>query len=366
MRHKNLSRPKIPPRLVRNAAGQYLIRYWCNLTGRYKDVSTGTSSESDAQMLMNKGDFAQVALLGQVTRITRHMIETLTGDKAVSFEQATDAYLRHVSDRGRSESTVERYKLIFLGWRLPPGKPVELLAETDCDEYINRQDGAHARTREMRRKILGSLFAFCNNHGWMTRNPAKLVDVRHGLLSQKQLLPAERVPFTKEEIALLLANAKGFWNLAVRLSQATGMRLGDICTLDWASVGTEGPVKWMTMKTAALVEAAPPPELLAEIRALYPTGSNYCFPKYAHRYLCVPMRTEIIREFRVLCRKLKIEGKSFHCLRHGFAQDHKNEQKRELLDRLIEELALDRTKLAMGHSSSETTKGYLGNGRDHP
>ena len=99
--------------------------------------------------------------------------------------------------------------------------------------------------------------------------------------------------------------------------------------------------------------------LIAEIRALHPTGSNYCFPKYAHRYLCVSMRGEIVREFRTLCRKLGIEGKTFHCLRHGFARAHEAEQKRALLDKLIDELALDKTKLAMGHSSSETTKGYL-------
>lgn len=359
MRRKKPASLRIPPRLVRSDNGIYTIRYWCERAGRYKDVSTGTSSEGEAQIIMDKGDLANVATLGQVARIKRHMIEALTGDKAVSLEQATAEYLRHVGDRGRSESTVQRYGEILLAWRMSPLKPVEMIGESDCDEYINRQDGAHVRTRNLRKTVLGAFFAFCNNHGWTTRNPAKLVDVRHGLLSQKQLLPAERVPFTDAEIALLLTNTRGFWSLAIRLSRDTGMRLGDICTLDWDSIGTEGPMKWMTMKTAALVEAEPSPELIAEIRALHPTGSNYCFPKYAHRYLCVSMRGEIVREFRTLCRKLGIEGKTFHCLRHGFARAHEAEQKRALLDKLIDELALDKTKLAMGHSSSETTKGYL-------
>lgn len=359
MRRKKPAHLRLPPRLVRNDRGIYNIVYWCERSGRYLRLSTGTSIESEAQLLLDKGDFTAVATLGQVARIKRHMIEALTGDKAVSFGQATTAYLKHVAERGRSESTVERYRLIISTWRIPDGKPVETISEADCDEYINRQDGAHARTRTLRRTVLGAFFTFCNHNGWMTRNPAKLVDVRHGLLMQEQLLPAERVPFTDEEIAKLLANTEGFWHFATRLSHATGMRLGDIATLDWASVGTEGPVKWTTMKTGALVEAEPPPELVAEIRRLYPTGSSYCWPKYAHKYLCVSMRTEVIREFRMLCKKLDIHGKSFHCLRHGFAQAHKVEQKRALLDKLIDELALDRTKLAMGHSSSETTKGYL-------
>lgn len=359
MRRKKPAHLRIPPRLVRTDSGQYVIRYWCERSGRYKDITTGCSSESEAKILMDKGDFANVAILGQIARIKRHMIETLTGDKAVSIAQATGEYLRHVGERGRAESTVERYRTIFTAWNLAAATPVEAITEADCDEYINRQDGSHVRTRGMRKKIMASFFTFCNNHGWMTRNPAKLVDVRHGLLTQEQLQPAERVPFTKEEIALLVANTKGFWHYAIRLSEATGMRMGDICTLEWASVGIDGPVKWVTMKTAAMIEAEPPPELLAEIRALHPSGSNYCWPRYAIRYRCVPMRTEIIREFRVLCKKLKIEGKSFHCLRHGFARAHEVEQKHALLDKLIKELALDKTRIAMGHSSSETTKGYL-------
>ena len=359
MSRKKPAHRRIPPRLVRTDNGQYAIRYWCERAGRYKDIATGCSSESEAQILMDKGDFANVATLGQVARIKRHMIETLTGDKAVSVGQAITEYLRRVADRGRAESTVDRYKRIFDVWNIPEGRAVEMISEADCDEYINRNDGSHVRTRELRKVVLGSFITFCNHHGWMTRNPAKLVDVRHGTLSQKQLLPAERVPFTKEEVALLLANTKGFWNIAIRLSEATGMRIGDICTLDWESVGTDGPVKWITMKTATLVEAEPPPELIAEIRALHPSGSNYVWPKYAYRHMSVAMRTEVFREFRVICKKLGIQGKTFHCLRHGFAQTHEREQKQALLNKLIEELALDRTKLAMGHSSSETTKGYL-------
>lgn len=356
-----VQRPRRPPALKLNEEnGIWQVEYWCQRLKRYTCVTTGTSDKTEASLILDKGDIAQVALLGQVNRMKRSMMLTLTGDKIVNFGQAVGQYLRTLTERGRAESTVQKYKLLLSLWRIPDERPLELINESDCEEYLNRPDETHFRTRKLRRVVMGSFLKFCQHHGWVSKNVAKLSDIKRPLLTQSQLLPMKRQPFTEAEMALLLANTKDFWNLAIRISAATGLRLGDVATLQWISLEPDGRIYIGTNKTGSIVYSEPLPELVAEIRKGLPNASRYCFPKQAHMHLWLPSRAELSAEFKRILRRLKIDdAKSFHCIRHGFAQIEQRANKRKLLDQLLEEFAIDKTALAMGHSSSETTKGYL-------
>lgn len=353
-----MNRPKIPARLLQNPDGIWVIRYWCERKHRYVDASTGTRSKTEANLILDKGDLQNVAILGQVARIKRQMIENLTGDRAVNFGQAKREYIERLVSLGRSEGTAKRYEVVLRNWNIDESRPIELLSENDCDEYINRQDGSHRKTRELRLSIMQSFLKFCLAHGWISRNTSLLVEVRKDLLEQRQLKSEDRVPFTDAEIATILGNSKGFWNIAVRISDATGMRLGDLCVLRWTSLGDDGRIEFLQWKTKGILRTEPIPELVAELRREFANDTEYCFPKYGRLYQCEAARSSIVGEFRAICRKSGITGKSFHCLRHGYCRRSMVGEKRKLLEQLIEELALDRTALLMGHASSETTKGY--------
>ena len=354
-----IQRPKIPARLIQNSDGIWVIRYWCERKHRYVDASTGTSDRAEAGLLLEKGDLQEVAMLGQVARIKRQMIENLTGDKAVGFGQATRQYIERIVSLGRSEGTAKRYDVVLRNWAIVEDRPVELLSESDCDEYINRPDGSHIKTRVLRLSVMQSFLKFCLAHGWVARNVSLLVEVRKDLLEQKQLKSEDRVPFTESEIATILGNSKGFWHIAVRISHATGMRLGDLCTLRWTSLCDDGRIEFLQWKTKGILKTEPVPELVAELRRDFANDTEYCFPKYGRLYQSECFRSDIVKEFRVICRKSGITDKSFHCLRHGYCQRTKVGEKRKLLEQLLDELAIDRTALLMGHASSETTKLYL-------
>lgn len=121
-------------------------------------------------------------------------------------------------------------------------------------------------------------------------------------------LPAEhREPFTKGQVAKLLAAAKGEWKGVVALMYYTGLRRGDAVLLKAEQRDRRtGKIRKLTAKAQKLVEPMEHPELTAILDAMAPE-SGYLFPKLAAAYLRNPR--VISQQFRALMgRALGVKG----------------------------------------------------------
>ncbi len=112
-------------------------------------------------------------------------------------------------------------------------------------------------------------------------------------------LPAEhREPFTKAQVAKLLAAAQGEWKGVVALMYYTGLRRGDAVLLKAEQRDRRtGKIRKLTAKNQRLVEPMEHPELTEILDAIAPKR-GYVFPELASAYLRNP--TVISQQFEAL------------------------------------------------------------------
>ena len=173
--------------------------------------------------------------------------------------------------------------------------------------------------------------------------------------------PNKRHAFTADEVAKLHKAAQGFdaesrwptfWPAAVALSWYTGLRIGDIATLDWSEIDLDAglltviPEKsWRRGRPVVHPIAA---EVLPVLAATT-DREGYVWPELAHAYENGGKR--VFMEFNsVAWRKpCRMRGKDigFHGIRRGHVT-----QLRDL------GVALDDIRDTVGHADSATTDGY--------
>lgn len=145
-----------------------------------------------------------------------------------------------------------------------------------------------------------------------------------------------RKPFTEDEYNRILKFVEGwptgrhYWPTAIRIAWATGLRMGDVAMLEWKAI------KWADQSLAVMprktrrhrksVEVPLSPEMMQHLsehataqKAMSPEGvlDQYVMPGMAFLYREYG-HNDIGREFTEILGLVGIEGKSFHCWRHGF------------------------------------------------
>ena len=202
--------------------------------------------------------------------------------------------------------------------------------------------------------------------GWSIGNPAgkHSLTVNTDILDHDQKEHAVREPFTDAEIKLILKYCVEheliFWRFAVTASRELGLRLGDICNLEWSCFQQAGKLTLHTRKTDKRLEL-PISDTLEQLSTEVPVADQqYLFPEQRKILLDVAHRSLLSMQFMRICNKVGIKGKSFHSLRHHAAtKKFKAADKETLAKKLAESLTLDQIASLLGHSSSKTTKGYV-------
>lgn len=140
-----------------------------------------------------------------------------------------------------------------------------------------------------------------------------------------------------------------FWRSATGIGRYSGLRLGDICCLEKASLKEHGKLIVWTDKKDSRVEL-PISDKLAQSISLMPHSNDkrFCFPEQAMIHGDPVKRSKLSVQFTRILEGCKIEGKSFHCLRKTLATELNSQGE------TIEEIAK-----ALGHSSIETTRIYI-------
>jgi len=249
-------------------------------------------------------------------------------------------------------------------------KLVSDVDERTLDLYINPTSSAGVATRRLRQAGVKSFFKFCSKKLYCEWNPAELMKIRYKALTFEQQEPKVRGHYTEDEFNQLMDylvdfvdNAKvycelrrlpraRFWANASSLAFWTGLRFGDICTLEKASLQGDRLIVHTNKRNKRVALDLDLPYLgeglIPDLLRKVPENSGiYFFPEEKVLYDRDPACKTWSTSFRNWAKYAGIEGKSFHCLRHAF------------VTRLREDgMSYDKIGELVGHSSEETTKGY--------
>lgn len=226
-------------------------------------------------------------------------------------------------------------------------RPDEITA-ADLGRYLNRDCKWSLSTRKTIRSHVSKFFRYLTGQKYVLHNITEATQINTSKLTHKQKEKRAVRPFTEEEFVQLYENTEGWHKWAATLGFDAGLRISDVCSLQWASLSKPGCVIVWTRKRNKRVNL-PASKRIMEILVEIPfEDETYVFPD-RHKQINDPKRRAAISiEFSRLFRKLGMEGRTFHSLRHGFATKH-NELGTDI-ETIQEQL---------GHTDSKTTKGYI-------
>lgn len=318
--------------------------------------STKMTSKAAAVEVVAKARIAEMEKAAIAKALNAESLTAIMAGRKVSCEQAETEW-NEWRAKTVAPNTVRTYGLILRQWLRKLGAekwPVAKVTEDHIMDFVNAIDGTKRSVRQARMHAIRSFTEFCAARGYIVGNPGKNARVSVKGLSHEQKERKQIVPVTEAEFRKLAAGAEGFWRHAVSLSYWTGLRLSDVCCLEWSSIDSTSIVLW-TQKTDTRVQVQLREELIGagelgmtilEMMMESKRG-KYCFPEERTTILDPEKRAKLSVYASRLFNRCGIEGKSFHCLRHSFVTRLAKAGKTlEEIGRLV------------GHASTKTTAGY--------
>ena len=365
---------------------------------RYTGVCTGCKTRRDAE-------FFEKRMKEQATSVSP---EEKTSAEQESFHKAAlrriqqkknriplaeafELSLGKAHRRAAGEKTVSEKRemwldfVAFMGDKHPDVTDLGSVTESMAEEYlvILRSEGRYRKTVTYLRNgktvtrpavckpsnrttnhyhdTCKEVFALLSKDAGLHENPFDAID----RLSKDAEI---RDIFTDDELRIIHEKVDPFLHTLFFVAENTGLREGDICTLQWDDIhflpnGT-GYIRRIMNKTGKVVEIPLMPELYAFLADKFneeERDSTYCFPEHAEMYLSNPSGVSYrIKDFLETDCGIKttrtpkgrthaVSVKDLHSMRHTFA--HKLEQAGVPLT-VIQQL--------VGHSSAAMTMHYSG------
>lgn len=223
------------------------------------------------------------------------------------------------------------------------GKKLSEIAPDDIDDYKQLRLSAGKKPATVNRELapVQNLFFLAKKkRRYFGENPVS----EAGLTSVNN--QKERIVSVEEE-ELLLANAKEPLKSMIQVALNTGLRLNAIRTLAWKYVDFNNNTIFIEATNSKNKKSHIIP-MNSAVRRLFLenklrcAGSEYVLPKAMSVVSC-----SISKQFKKLCRKLRIQGLRFHDLRHTAAT------------RMVESgIAIDKVSKILGHSNIQMTMRY--------
>jgi integrase len=359
---------KISPHvsILQHCNGTYyaLLRRSC---ARAQKFSLRTKNYADAVARVKQSTMEALASHRFSNTLTAEVITRLTAGKKTTLDDALERYLSEMERQDYSLASIAKSRTAITRFLRAAGlasSPVQALAPEHIDLFINRS--MSTTKLSTRTRCFASISAFCSwlFHSGLAANKASFgVSVRTDGVPQELLLPNERKPFSDEELARLKASLPrgSFWWCIVTIVEHTGLRLSDAVNLRDTNI-RGGFLEVMTAKRGVAVKHAITPELEAAL-SLFPR-EPVClsiFHEMSIKHAADP--GYLSTAFKKLCASVGIADKSFHGLRHSFClklnAGLKEETRRAIYEEVAEQIALEKTRAAMGHSSEDSTRHYL-------
>lgn len=343
-------------RLRKNKGGTYSVVIK-GPDGRDKSIKTSATTKEEAHRLAKEAEIKELQVSSDVGILRSMATSVMLSGRRLTCTSAAQDYLKCLGKLGRSPGTVERTRVILDQWCRDYGvgdMMVNAFTDDHVSRFINAKDGTTIATRRSRLSGVRGFCEWLGDHGYRPDNPAgaKRVSVDLRSLSHKEKEPKVRVPVTHKEYLRIIDEAPIFWRFATMFSYWLGLRMVDIACLEWEQFTSSEIIAW-TRKSGARVALPLADEitgggiLLDALGGIPIEDPKYLFPVERKMALDMGRRANLSVDYGRLLRRVGVEGKSFHCLRHSFATRLK-ENGMELKDiaRLI------------GHSDEKTTEIY--------
>jgi integrase/recombinase XerD len=267
------------------------------------------------------------------------------------LEAACAEFLADAKARGLRDATLYKYRLLLRrlqafalerGLRFVAEFILQILREFWAS-LPNRNTAARKRLEELR-----TFFRFCQDAGWISNNPAKLLKAAIGSEA-----PTE--PFTDEEEERILTTcgihrdgaSNSVRSYAQRLEAFvyvilfSGLRIGDAVTLRRDSV-VNGRIRLRTQKTGTEVYCPLPPSVIEKLELVQGTSKEYFF------WTGTSKRKSAVGDWQRTLKKLfqraGVHGGHAHRFRHTFAKNL-----------LMAGVPVERVAVLMGHRSPAIT-----------
>jgi integrase len=292
----------------------------------------------------------------------------------------------------KSPRTVEDYRKIVAHYlREEKVTNLDKVTPITISKWINKTGRSGLNRRKLVLCVVKMFFTYAHNMGYSTRNPASVVKVKTDNLTHKQKESKKVEAMTDDDVRQLIdsldkeiivltkaydedvrvgSQYRGdkryirqrglvksisynrFWKAAILLSYETGLRLSDICQLEWECIN-DNELVVHTDKRDKRVSIPMWAEVRAAINSIPDDHEDerFCFPVQYKLYHS-PKRVYLSQEFVRLLKKVGVyhAGLSFHSLRHGCLTKWKSGG-----------LDLEHIQKLAGHSSSSTTERYIHN-----
>lgn len=337
-------------------------------------VDTKQSNIKDAKDVVSKAGIEKLEKAAVANALTEQVVSTLLDRPKTPCAKLVRPWLTSLDERGRSPNTLHDYGASVKAWlkgcKLADALPLKI-ERGHVDAFVN-PDGD--LTRSGRSSRLAAVSGFCdwlrmNRH--ISEDPSMGVKVKLRGLNHLQKEGRKRQPFTEGEYKVFMQyldlflinpdrkhsedNAR-FWQSAIPLAYWTGLRLSDICNLEWNSVGNGELVVWTQKRESRVALPLDDPligsgelkDVLSDLNRIS-IHERYVFPHYRAISEDPAGRSFFSKDFPRWRDSAGLggTGKTFHCLRHAFVTRLKRAGKSiEEIGRLV------------GHKDSKTTKRY--------
>jgi integrase len=307
-----------------------------------------SATAAEIVRLSRAGDLEMVA---KAVRLQHQVISQIVTGKNMTMRDAIPMWLDDMRDMHKAPRTIRAYSDMAYQWV----RDANLSNELPCSitvKHINpwvNSGGVKRSTRIARLTAIRSLFHWLFHKGLTVGDPSQLSSIDMNSMTHEQKEVEQTEPFTKLEVVQLLDNATNwFWKAAIFIGWKTGLRLTDICQLEWSCFGKGVMTVW-TDKRDKRVELPLTLEIACalQIASDHSGNSRHLFPN--HRDLVLSeKRGNLSSQFRTVCQRAGIKGKSFHSLRSTYINDC-----------LESGQPMPHIARSVGHSSTRTTYGYL-------
>jgi integrase len=337
---------------------EWSASYWAD--GR-KTIRLGTTTHREAKARADELGLERTEFLAKANRKLALKHPSRLGDtpgKIPQMREFLEEWEDHMVKNATPPSTIASRRQaasLFLDYSKLWQAPVHMIGDDAVRDWINAKGKANLTTRKNRLHHLRSMFRYANSKGHVTGNPAELVAVNHRLLDQSQLLTTRKDSITREEYEHALDHVHDpFLRWFLVVGYWTGMRAGDIASLEWRNFSVPSHIEVFTGKTGKAIHLnLDVPQtgsgaVIRECLSIPPSGEqNHLFPFHAMRYSRAQGRVLLSKHFSSAMRSLGID-KTAHCLRRSFARRLE-----------ADGIAIEDISIAMGHSNKRTTEGYL-------
>jgi integrase len=337
-------------KLKKNPTNNIIYVHFKGERGRVR-MSTGTRNMEQAKVIVAEMGVERLENMAKAKAMTTDAVQRAFAGKRITCGKALkewEAWMHRVT---RSSRTVESHVAsvtAFLRDSKIMTSPVSIITEAEIDTYINDIESKRsAATRERLLTTIRRYIEYCSAQHYIMGNPAKLVPVKMQHMSHEQKEPKKRKAFSPGQIAKIMSALDGEWWSAVAVALDTGLRLGDVCNLEWATFDTEEDriVVWTDKRDKRV--SLPMTPRLKRIKNASPRASK----RYVHPGLSKTYQTKGSAHLSVYfgrqLKKIGIEGGTFHSLRSTFSQNWQHLGK-----------SVDEIRIALGHDDEKTTKDH--------